>query len=63
MPCASLKQRIKQSPVAEGAAHPLTIKPNPISDYVHGKEGFGDVPLKFQKEKKNHTLPITSSVR
>ncbi|MEM7241016.1 MAG: nucleoside hydrolase [Pseudomonadota bacterium] len=31
-------------PVARGADAPLTIKPNPVSDYVHGAEGFGDIP-------------------
>lgn len=31
-------------PVARGAATPLVQDPNPVSDYVHGKEGFGDLP-------------------
>ena len=31
-------------PVARGAAAPLSISPNPVSDYVHGAEGFGDIP-------------------
>ena len=36
-----LKQDI---PVAQGAKVPLMQKPNPVSDYVHGAEGFGDIP-------------------
>jgi inosine-uridine nucleoside N-ribohydrolase len=36
-----LKQEI---PVAKGAQIPLEQKPNPVSDYVHGVEGFGDIP-------------------
>jgi inosine-uridine nucleoside N-ribohydrolase len=36
-----LKQEI---PVAQGAAVPLEQTPNPVSDYVHGVEGFGDIP-------------------
>lgn len=31
-------------PVAEGSATPLVQPPNPVSDYVHGEEGFGDIP-------------------
>ncbi len=31
-------------PVAKGAAEPLVQVPNPVSDYVHGDEGFGDLP-------------------
>ena len=31
-------------PVAKGAERPLSIPANPVSDYVHGKEGFGDIP-------------------
>ena len=31
-------------PVARGAETPLSITPNPVSDYVHGAEGFGDIP-------------------
>lgn len=31
-------------PVAKGAAGPLAQPPNPVSDYVHGAEGFGDLP-------------------
>lgn len=31
-------------PVARGAEKPLIQPANPVSDYVHGKEGFGDEP-------------------
>lgn len=31
--------------VYQGAEKPLTITPNPPSDYVHGKRGFGDVEI------------------
>jgi inosine-uridine nucleoside N-ribohydrolase len=33
------------APVAMGAAKPLTIAPNPHSTFVHGENGFGNVPL------------------
>lgn len=39
-----LKQDI---PVAKGASVPLVQAPNPVSDYVHGVEGFGDMPAQF----------------
>ncbi len=32
-------------PVATGAAQPLQIDPNPVADFVHGKNGFGEVIL------------------
>lgn len=31
-------------PVARGAEKPLVQTPNPVSDYVHGEQGFGDIP-------------------
>ena len=31
-------------PVAEGAAVPMIMEPNEDSSYVHGQEGFGDIP-------------------
>lgn len=31
--------------VFKGAARPLSIKPNPPSDFVHGPHGFGDVTI------------------
>ncbi|GLQ35494.1 nucleoside hydrolase [Amylibacter marinus] len=31
------------TPVARGAQRPLVQAPNPVSDYVHGTEGFGDM--------------------
>ncbi|MEM6618798.1 MAG: nucleoside hydrolase [Pseudomonadota bacterium] len=31
-------------PVSLGAARPRVQEPNPVSDYVHGKEGLGDLP-------------------
>ena len=31
-------------PVAPGAAKPLEQTPKPVSDHVHGDEGFGDLP-------------------
>ncbi|PIB23464.1 nucleoside hydrolase [Amylibacter kogurei] len=31
-------------PVARGADVPLKQTPNPVSDYVHGEQGFGDIP-------------------
>lgn len=34
----------KSIPVAKGAGTPMTQNPKPISDYAHGKEGFGDLP-------------------
>ena len=41
-----LKQEI---PVAKGATYPLVQAPNPVSDYVHGVEGFGDIPAQTTK--------------
>ena len=38
-------------PVSEGFSKPLVQRPNPVSDYVHGKEGFGDIPARFPKAK------------
>ena len=40
-------------PVAEGAGVPLSITPNPIADFVHGTEGFGDVPAATPKGRKD----------
>ncbi len=31
-------------PVSKGADRPLVMEPNPPSDYVHGEQGFGDLP-------------------
>lgn len=40
-----LAERAQQAiPVAKGADKPLVQSPNPVSDYVHGVEGFGDMP-------------------
>ena len=38
-------------PVSEGFSKPLVQRPNPVSDYVHGKEGFGDIPARLPKAK------------
>ena len=38
-------------PVSEGFSKPLVQSPNPVSDYVHGKEGFGDIPARLPKAK------------
>jgi inosine-uridine nucleoside N-ribohydrolase len=43
-----LKQPI---PVAQGAAVPLVQVPNPVSDYVHGVQGFGDMPAQVTDRK------------
>ena len=43
-----LKQNV---PVSEGFSKPLVQRPNPVSDYVHGKEGFGDIPARLPKAK------------
>lgn len=32
-------------PVAKGADVPLSIQPNPVADFVHGLNGFGEVTL------------------
>lgn len=32
-------------PVSRGAGKPLRITPHPVADFVHGVEGFGDVPV------------------
>jgi len=32
-------------PVATGASQPLTIELNPVADFVHGRNGFGEVEL------------------
>ena len=32
-------------PVATGAGSPLHIKPNPVADFVHGANGFGEIQL------------------
>ena len=37
--------------VAEGAAHPITMPANDPSHYVHGDEGFGDLPAMMPKSK------------
>lgn len=34
-----------QIPVATGAAQPLQIAPHPVADFVHGKNGFGNIEL------------------
>lgn len=40
-----LAERAQQAiPVAKGADKPLVQTPNPVSDYVHGVEGFGEMP-------------------
>ncbi len=40
-----LAERVGQNiPVAKGAAVPLVQTPNPVSDFVHGTEGFGTMP-------------------
>ena len=40
-----LAERVGQDiPVARGVDRPLVQKPNPVSDFVHGKEGFGSMP-------------------
>lgn len=36
-------------PVATGAGVPYVQPPNPVSDYVHGVEGFGDLPAQSPK--------------
>lgn len=38
-------------PVARGAERPLVQTPKPVSDYVHGKEGFGDLPAKTPRAR------------
>lgn len=38
-------------PVARGAKGPLKQEPKPVSDYVHGKEGFGDLPAQTTERK------------
>ena len=47
-------------PVAEGAHKPLEIVPNPPADFVHGVEGFGDLPAFFPTrsadKRKAHEL-------
>ena len=43
------------TPVAMGAKKPLVIPPNPVSDYVHGVEGFGDIPPHPIKQKAQPT--------
>ena len=41
-----LAERAGQNiPVAKGANQPMTMAPNGVSDYVHGAEGFGDMPV------------------
>ena len=40
-------------PVAEGAAKPLAITPNAPSHYVHGDEGFGDLPAMTPSRTKD----------
>lgn len=34
----------RRIPVARGADRPLVQPPNPVSDYVHGPHGFGNLP-------------------
>ena len=36
-------------PVAAGAARPMVMEPNEDSSYVHGVEGFGDIPAETPK--------------
>ena len=43
-----LKQDI---PVAKGCGNPLIQIPNPVSDYVHGSGGFGDIDVKVPNSK------------
>jgi inosine-uridine nucleoside N-ribohydrolase len=44
-----LNQKI---PVSRGFSKPLVQIPNPVSDYVHGEEGFGDIPAREPKSKE-----------
>jgi inosine-uridine nucleoside N-ribohydrolase len=47
-----LAEILKQDvPVAKGAEVPLVQTPNPVSDYVHGVQGFGDMPAQTPKAK------------
>ena len=50
-------------PVAPGAAKPLEQTPKPVSDHVHGDEGFGDLPAQIPSCAHRSTLtrPISSS--
>lgn len=43
-------------PVATGAAVPLQITPNPVADFVHGSNGFGEIELPQPALK-----PVTSN--
>ena len=45
-----LAEMAKQDiPVAKGENTPLVMVPNGVSDYVHGAEGFGDIPPQTPK--------------
>jgi len=39
-------------PVSRGFPKPLVQTPNPVSDYVHGDEGFGDIPARTPNAKE-----------
>lgn len=47
-----LKQNI---PVSRGFSKPLVQCSNPVSDYVHGEEGFGDIPAREPKSNEVST--------
>lgn len=44
-----LAEHSTEVPVAQGSSVPLTIPPNPVADFVHGKNGFGEVELPVSK--------------
>jgi inosine-uridine nucleoside N-ribohydrolase len=43
-------------PVAQGAAVPLSKKPGPPPDFIHGKDGLGNLPSRVQVTGKKEDL-------
>ena len=43
-------------PVAKGASVPLKQKPHSFPDFVHGKNGFGDIQVQYPADFKPHEL-------
>ena len=41
--------------VAQGEEVPLKIKPNPVSDFVHGKNGFGNIDLPLPDKRASES--------
>ena len=46
----------KEIPIAKGASVPLKQTPHSFPEFVHGKNGFGDIPVQYPADFKAHEL-------